>query len=54
MRKALRSAGWVKESHWRHAWPDADGHSHDAIGYGVLRTDHQAATMTPVAWDDEP
>ena len=54
MRGALRAAGWVKESHWRQAWPDGAGRRHDAVGYGVLRADHTGARVTAVHWDDEP
>jgi RimJ/RimL family protein N-acetyltransferase len=54
MRRTMRRAGYVKESHYRDAWPGDGGTVHDAIGYAILRRDWQAGTTTPVHWDDEP
>src|SRR5450432_3877568 len=33
MRRTMRRAGYVKESHYRDAWPRRDGAACDAIGY---------------------
>lgn len=55
MRRALRSCGWAKESHYRASWPDRTGTViHDAVGYAILRADWLGGTVTPVNWDDEP
>ena len=53
MRRAFRRAGFVKEAHHRQAWPGPE-RVHDSVGYGILRTDWQRGTLTPVDWDDEP
>jgi RimJ/RimL family protein N-acetyltransferase len=54
MRRAMRRAGYVKESHYRDAWAGQGGSVHDAIGYAILRRDWLAGVTTPVRWDDEP
>lgn len=54
MRKALERAGFVKESHWRRAWPDANGGVHDGVGYGMLRDDWVSGNTTAVDWHDRP
>ncbi|MFF4582064.1 GNAT family N-acetyltransferase [Streptomyces sp. NPDC001373] len=54
MRRALRRSGYVKEAHYRDAWPAADGRVCDAVGYAALRRDWLAGTATLPDWDDEP
>ncbi|GAA0315787.1 hypothetical protein GCM10010302_63590 [Streptomyces polychromogenes] len=54
MRRVFRRAGYVKEAHYRDAWPAAGGRVHDAVGYGVLRRDWLSGTTTAPDWDDEP
>ncbi len=54
MRQTVRRCGYVKEAHWRQAWPGRDGTLYDSIGYAILRTDWQAGTITRPDWDDEP
>ncbi|GAA2277330.1 hypothetical protein GCM10010430_74000 [Kitasatospora cystarginea] len=54
MRRAFRRGGYVKEAHYREAWPDQDGTLYDSIGYGILRRDWQTGSRTEVRWDDEP
>lgn len=54
MRTALERVGYVKESHWRRAWPDVNGGVHDGVGYGMLRDDWISGSRTPVDWDDHP
>ena len=39
MRKVFESCGFVKEAHYRLAWPDKDGNRYDCTGYAVLRQD---------------
>ncbi|MCK2214903.1 GNAT family N-acetyltransferase [Actinomadura sp. ATCC 31491] len=53
MRAAFRRNGYVKEAHYRRAWPAPDGARHDAVGYAILREDLESGEITPVAWDDE-
>ncbi len=53
MRRVLRRCGYVKEAHYRKAWPDGEGTSHDAVGYAILRDDWATGTVTPVDFDDE-
>lgn len=52
MRRALVASGFVKEAHYRRAWPSEHGR-HDSVGYAILRTDLESGTTTPVNWDDE-
>jgi GNAT superfamily N-acetyltransferase len=52
MRRAFRRAGWVKEAHYRRAWPTDDGPV-DSVGYAVLREDWETGGITPVDFDDE-
>lgn len=54
MRRVLRKCGYVKEAHYRRAWPADGGRDLDSIGYGILREDWVAGTRTPVSWNDEP
>jgi RimJ/RimL family protein N-acetyltransferase len=53
MRRLFRRCGWVKEAHFRRVWPTADGDRRDSIGYGLLKSDWEQGTVTPVEWDDE-
>jgi RimJ/RimL family protein N-acetyltransferase len=53
MRRTFRSCGYVKEAHYRQAWPSPSGRVYDAVGYAILRTDWQAGTITPPDWNDE-
>lgn len=50
----FRACGWVKEAHYREAWPVRDGGSLDAVAYAILRRDWATGTTTPVRFDDEP
>ncbi|MBC3839647.1 GNAT family N-acetyltransferase [Streptacidiphilus sp. 4-A2] len=53
MRRTFLRCGYLKEAHYRQAWPAADGRVHDTVGYAVLRQDWRDGTRTPPAWDDE-
>ena len=53
MRAVLRRCGYVKEAHYRRAWPAGDGAVHDGIGYALLRQDWERGTTTPVDWDGD-
>jgi RimJ/RimL family protein N-acetyltransferase len=50
MRVVLRRCGYVKEAHYRRAWPAEDSVVHDGIGYALLRDDWERWTTTPVDW----
>ena len=54
MRKTFLRCGWVKEAHYRAAWPAHDGRLMDSVGYGLLRTDWLSGQPTPVDWFDDP
>jgi RimJ/RimL family protein N-acetyltransferase len=54
MRRTFARCGYVKEAHWRQAWAGRDGTLYDSVGYGILRSDWEAGTVTPADWDDEP
>lgn len=51
MRRVFLKAGYVKECHYREAWPARD-RPHDSIGYAILRRDWETGTTTPVNWAD--
>jgi RimJ/RimL family protein N-acetyltransferase len=51
MRRVFDRCGYVKESHYRDAWPAGDL-VHDSVGYAILRRDWETGTTTPVNWDD--
>jgi RimJ/RimL family protein N-acetyltransferase len=54
MRAVFRKCGYVKESHYREAWPAPDGTVHDSAGYAILRRDWESGTVTLPDWNDEP
>ncbi|MFP5336820.1 MAG: GNAT family N-acetyltransferase [Actinomycetes bacterium] len=51
MRRVLERCGFVKEAHYRKAWPGAGSIVHDTVGYAVLRHDWTTGRTTPVDWD---
>jgi RimJ/RimL family protein N-acetyltransferase len=51
MRRVFAKTGYVKEAHYREAWPSAEG-PRDSIGYAILRRDWATGTTTPVNWAD--
>ncbi|MDX3797995.1 GNAT family N-acetyltransferase [Streptomyces sp. AK04-3B] len=53
MRRTFRKGGYVKEAHYRDAWPGAGGRRYDAVGYAILRRDWATGTVTPTNWHDE-
>ncbi|MCX4788297.1 MULTISPECIES: GNAT family N-acetyltransferase [unclassified Streptomyces] len=54
MRRVFLRCGYVKEAHYRDAWPAHDGTVHDTVGYAILRRDWTAGTVTPLPRDDDP
>ncbi|MEU3224275.1 GNAT family protein [Streptomyces sp. NPDC006976] len=53
MRRTFQKCGYVKEAHYRDAWPASDGTLHDAVGFAMLRRDWVSGTTTVPDWDDE-
>jgi RimJ/RimL family protein N-acetyltransferase len=51
MRRVFDKTGYVKEAHYRDAWPGEEG-VQDALGYAILRRDWVAGTTTAVNWAD--
>jgi RimJ/RimL family protein N-acetyltransferase len=51
MRRVFEKCGFVKEAHYRQAWPDSDGKLYDCTGYSILRQDWQNKTKTPVKFE---
>ncbi|GAB1515028.1 GNAT family N-acetyltransferase [Actinophytocola sp. KF-1] len=49
MRHVFTKVGYVKEAHYRDAWPGPD-HLRDSVGYAILRRDWETGTVTPVVW----
>jgi RimJ/RimL family protein N-acetyltransferase len=52
MRAVLARCGFAKESHYRDAWPAADGAVYDSVGYAILRRDWLTGEVSPPQWDD--
>ncbi|MHC5082026.1 MAG: GNAT family N-acetyltransferase, partial [Planctomycetota bacterium] len=52
MRRIFEKCGYVKEAHYRKAWPDAEGTYLDSVGYCILREDWESGGTTPVLWEE--
>jgi RimJ/RimL family protein N-acetyltransferase len=52
MRRVLEKCGFVKEAHYRKAWPDVNGNKYDCAGYAILREDWESGNLTPVNFHD--
>lgn len=52
MRKTFLRAGFVKEAHYRQAWPTADGQRLASVAYAILRSDWENNTVTPLDFED--
>ncbi|WP_315115595.1 GNAT family N-acetyltransferase [uncultured Clostridium sp.] len=52
MRCVFHKCAFVKEAHFRKAWPSKDGKLYDAIGYGIIKVDWASGQVTPVNWND--
>ena len=46
MRKTFLRAGFLKEAHYRLAWPTNDGGRVASIAYSILRQDWENGTLT--------
>ena len=51
MRKVFEHCGFVKEAHYRQAWPDIEGNRYDCTGYSILRSDWLNKTKKPVKFE---
>ena len=54
MRKTFVRAGFVKEAHYREAWPVENGPPLASVAYSILRRDWRSGRTTPVEWNDLP
>lgn len=53
MRRVFRHCGYVKEAHYRRAWPDASGNRHDSVGYAIIRRDWRTGETTVPDFHDD-
>lgn len=53
MRRVFRSAGFVKEAHYRDGWPVEGAAPVASVAYAILRRDWVSGETTPVPWDDD-
>jgi RimJ/RimL family protein N-acetyltransferase len=54
MRKSFLRSGFVKEAHYREAWPTETGVPVASTAYGILRRDWQTGRTTTFEWNDLP
>lgn len=53
MRTVFHKCGFVREAHFRKAWPDRqNGKLYDAMGYSILKEDWENGEVTPIDWND--
>lgn len=52
MRKTFIRAGFLKEAHYRLAWPTNNGGHLASIAYAILRQDWESGTVTDFDWED--
>ncbi len=52
MRQIFVRCGWVKEAHYREAWPVEGGLARAGTEYAILRRDWESGITTPVRFDD--
>jgi RimJ/RimL family protein N-acetyltransferase len=52
MRKSFIRSGFVKEAHFREAWPTENGEAVASTAYGILRRDWQTGQTTTFEWND--
>lgn len=50
MRRVFEKCGFVKEAHYRQAWPDENKNLNDCVGYSILRNDWKDKITTSVDW----
>jgi RimJ/RimL family protein N-acetyltransferase len=52
MRKTFIRSGFVKEAHYREAWPTETGVPLASTAYGILRRDWETGRATTFEWND--
>lgn len=52
MRKTFLRAGFLKEAHYREAWPVDGGEPLASVAYAILRRDWVSGTPTAFVWED--
>ena len=52
MRQVFLRCGFVKEAHYREAWPVTGGERRASVAYAILRRDWETGITTPVPFDD--
>ncbi|WP_335622111.1 GNAT family N-acetyltransferase [Brevibacterium aurantiacum] len=52
MRKIFVNCGWLKEAHYREAWPIGGGEHVATVGYSILRRDWDNEQLTTFDWND--
>lgn len=45
-------AGFIKEAHYRQAWPDAGGDPLAAVAYAILRSNWEFGSTTTLDWNE--
>jgi len=48
MRKVLEACGFLKEAHYRLAWPDTYGNRYDCAGYSLLKEDWLSGKISKI------
>ncbi len=52
MRKVFVKNGFVREGHYRQAWPGEGSMKYDAVQYAILRHDWLLGSTTKINWDE--
>lgn len=52
MRRTFLHCGWVKEAHYREAWPVEGGPPVASVAYAILRRDWETGRTTTLLWED--
>ena len=52
MRKTLLRSGFLKEAHYREAWPLEDGRRVATVVYAILRGDFERGAVTRFDWEE--
>lgn len=52
MRKIFLRCGFLKEAHYREAWPVLAGAALASVAYAILRRDWETGTTTGFTWED--
>lgn len=52
MRKVMLRSGFIKEAHYRDAWPVEGSAPMASVAYAILRRDWESGTTTTFVWED--